>query len=151
MGEINASGLYAANKQFSDAYDIALNPLARELSMSTRALDILLFLANNPGKDTSAEVCACRGLKPGIVSFHVETLVKGGYIERREDPNDRRKCRLFLTEKARPAIERGREAQELFAQALTDGIGGGELQIFWRCLKRMRDNIEQMTCRRRGH
>lgn len=149
MYEFNASGLYAANKQFSDAYDIALTPLAKELSMSTRALDILLFLANNPGKDTSADVCACRGLKPGIVSFHVDTLVKSGYVERQEDVNDRRKCRLIPTEKAQPIIKRGREVQETFARVLTDGLSASELQIVLRCLKKMRENIEQLTKRRR--
>ncbi|MBI3945937.1 MAG: MarR family transcriptional regulator [Armatimonadetes bacterium] len=41
---------------------------------------------------------------PPTISGVVDCLVSAGYVERRPDPNDRRRLRLFATEKAR-AIE----------------------------------------------
>lgn len=68
--------------------------------MAQPAVDILLFLANNPGRDTARDICTYRKLKPAIVSFHVDKLAREGYLLRQAVPGDRRKCRLVPTEKA---------------------------------------------------
>ena len=78
-----ASQLYAALRRFQDAYAAALRPLCERTGMAQGAVDILLFLANNPGLDTARDICLYRRLKPGIVSLHVESLAREGYLERR--------------------------------------------------------------------
>ena len=85
------------------------------------ALDILLFIANNPDKSTARDVCQFRGMKPGIVSFHVDRLAAAGLLERRPVPGDRRKTQLVCTEAAADTIRRGRELQKRFAEALLSG------------------------------
>ena len=72
-----ASQLYAALRRFQDAYAAALRPLCERTGMAQGAVDILLFLANNPGLDTARDICLYRRLKPGIVSLHVESLARG--------------------------------------------------------------------------
>ena len=81
-----ASQLYAALRRFQDAYAAALRPLCERTGMAQGAVDILLFLANNPGLDTARDICLYRRLKPGIVSLHVESLAREGYLERRPVP-----------------------------------------------------------------
>lgn len=71
-----------------------LQPLCREAELPALALDILLFIANNPDKSTARDVCQFRGMKPGIVSFHVDRLAAAGLLERRPVPGDRRKTQL---------------------------------------------------------
>lgn len=108
---LTASQIGTAARRFQAAYAVVMAPLSRELDMAPSALDILLYLANNPGRDTARDICAYRHLKPGIVSLHVERLVAEGYLTRSPVPGDRRKCRLLCTEKAWPVIRRGRQYQ----------------------------------------
>ena len=89
------------------------------------AIDMLLFLANNPEHDTAKDICKLRGFKPAIVSFHVDKMVEEGYLERKTDEHDRRKFCLAYTDKATDIIERGREIQLLFAKKMLDGISDG--------------------------
>ena len=143
-----AVDIYTAVRRFETAYASAMRPLAEQLSMAQPAVDILLFLANNPGRDTARDICTYRKLKPAIVSFHVDNLVREGYLERREVPGDRRKCRLVCTEKASDVIARGREAQEAFSQQLTEGLTEEELEICFRCFAVFGENMARLTSRR---
>ena len=77
-----------ANKM-TKAYHVMLTPLCKEAGLPPLALDILLFLANNPEHNTAKDICRMRGHKPGIVSVHVERLVNDGLLERREMPSRR--------------------------------------------------------------
>lgn len=74
----NAYQVYTAARQLLEGYAAAMQPLCRREGLAPNGVDILLFLANNPGLDTARDVCTYRGLKPGIVSFHVEKLVQEG-------------------------------------------------------------------------
>ena len=143
-----ASQLYAALRRFQDAYAAALRPLCERTGMAQGAVDILLFLANNPGMDTARDVCTYRHLKPSIVSFHVDNLVQQGYLERQDIPEDRRKCRLVCTDKAAPVIRRGRAVQETFSRQLTEGLTPEELEICFRCFTVFGENMTRLTDRR---
>ena len=101
---LTASAMFANAARFSDAYHAALSPLCAETGLPPAAADILLFLANNPGCETAGAICRMRGLKPAIVSFHIDRLVGEGFLQRQPVPGDRRKTALVLTEKAAPVI-----------------------------------------------
>ena len=83
---LTASQIGTAARRFQAAYAAVMAPLSRELDMAPSALDILLYLANNPGRNTARDICAYRHLKPGIVSLHVERLVAEGYLTRSPVP-----------------------------------------------------------------
>ena len=83
---LTASQVYTYTRRILDAYAVVMQPLSAELDMAPNAVDILLFLANNPGLDTARDICTYRKLKPGIVSFHVDNLVREGYLLRTRDP-----------------------------------------------------------------
>ena len=57
-----AVDIYTAVRRFETAYASAMRPLAEQLSMAQPAVDILLFLANNPGRDTARDICTYRKL-----------------------------------------------------------------------------------------
>lgn len=149
---LTASAMFANAARFTDAYHAVIAPLCEKTQLPPAAVDILLFLANNPGHDTAAAVCRMRGLKPGIVSFHVDRLVTEGYLLRQGVPGDRRKTMLTCTEKAAPIIEQGRMLQRAFAEQLTDGLNEEDLAHFRRCIAAFDRNIERIRtegCRRR--
>ena len=135
-------------KKFMAAYKAAQKKVCKAWNVPEVSLDILLFLANNPGMDTARDICTYRHLKPAIVSFHVDNLVREGYLERREGPGDRRKCRLVCTEKASDVIARGREAQEAFSRQLTEGLTEEELELCFRCFAVFGENMARLTGRR---
>ena len=129
----------------AQAYSAMCKPLCQELKLPQTAFDILMFLANNPGLDTARDICTYRGLKPGIVSFHVEKLVQEGYLLRQPAPGDRRKCRLVCTRRAEPVVQRGRQVQEAFFRRMTAGLDPQDLAAFRRCLEGFQRNLSQMT------
>ena len=149
---LTASAMFANAARFTDAYHAVIAPLCDKTQLPPAAVDILLFLANNPGHDTAAAVCRMRGLKPGIVSFHVDRLVTEGYLLRQGVPGDRRKTMLLCTEKAAPIIAQGRVLQHSFAEQLASGLSEEDLEHFRRCITVFDRNIERIrteTCKRR--
>ena len=142
---LTASQIGTAARRFQAAYAVVMAPLSRELDMAPSALDILLYLANNPGRDTARDICAYRHLKPGIVSLHVERLVAEGYLTRSPVPGDRRKCRLLCTEKAWPVIRRGRQYQADFTARLTEGLAPADLATCQRCLAVLDANLAALA------
>ena len=139
---------YTYAKRFEEAYTTVMRPLTVELKMAQPAVDILLFLANNPGMDTARDICTYRHLKPSIVSFHVDNLVRQGYLKRQEIPGDRRKCRLVCTDNATSVIQQARAVQEAFSRQLTEGLTPEELEVCFRCFTIFGENMTRLTeCR----
>lgn len=141
---LTASAMFANAARFADAYHAALSPLCAETGLPPAAADILLFLANNPGCETPGAICRMRGLKPAIVSFHIDRLVSEGFLLRQSVPGDRRKTALVLTEKAESVVERGRGLQKAFADRLIDGLSEEDLAHFRRCVAAFDRNIERI-------
>ena len=144
MLKITAADISAYIKRFAQTYAAFLHPLCDKYGLAQTELDILLFLANNPGRDTAKDICSCKNLKPGIVSLYVGRLVNSGYLERREVPSDRRRTALICTKKAEDVIARGREYQGIFAARLTEGLEQEELDLCLRCLDMLDSNLQKI-------
>ena len=73
----------------------------------------------------------------------VDGLVNAGYVERREDPEDRRKLRLYSTERAR-AIERiwSASKRSVSAALVRDSFSGAEVRTLKELLGRLCDAAE---------
>ncbi len=101
----------------AQAYNAVCKPLCQELGLSQTALDILLFLANNPDYKTARDIVEVRHIKANLVSMNVDKLVQEGYLERYAVASDRRKTKLLCTGKADPIIRKGRVVQNAFSSA----------------------------------
>ena len=97
---MTASQFYVMARRLEDAYAAQMRSLCKETGVAQTAMDILLFLHNNPGYDTARDICTYRQLKSALVSLYIENLVQLGFLAREGVPEDRRKCRLVLTEAA---------------------------------------------------
>ncbi len=129
---------------FFQAYCIQCRSLCRELRMPQTAFDILMFLANNPDYNTAKDIVELRGLKANLVSVNVERLVQEGYLDRREFPGDRRKTVLVCTEKARPTIQKGRELQNGFYEAVFRDVDAASRETFHRVMEIVEHNLNQI-------
>ena len=146
MNEWNftASKMFNGANRFIEAYHTVLQPICKETGLPPMAVDILMFIANNPESGTAKDICRCRGLKTGIVSVHIDRLVNEGLLLRQSVAGDRRKTQLVCTDKANSIIEKGREKQRSFAKSLLDGLSDSDIETFCSCLAVMSLNIEQI-------
>ena len=128
----------------AQAYSAMCKPLCQELKLPQTAFDILMFLANNPDCTTARDIVEIRKIKANLVSVNVDKLVREGYLERREAPDDRRKTLLFCTEKARDVIEKGRMIQGIFKDTLLDGTDDASKEIFFHMLHVMEENMDNI-------
>ena len=139
-----ASKLFNNANRFIEAYHAVLQPICKETGLPPMAVDILMFIANNPESNTAGDICRCRGLKTGIVSVYVDRLVNEGLLLRQAVQGDRRKTQLSCTAAAKGLIEMGRELQKRFAQRLLAGVSSADIEIFHHCLAFLGSNINEI-------
>ena len=77
---------------------------ARQYGM-TRAQWAVLFRLDRSEGLKQSELAEILDLQPITLTRLLDRLAANGLIERRDDPNDRRANRLFLTPAARPLLE----------------------------------------------
>ena len=143
-GPVPGRTIFSHANKMTQAYHIMLAPLCKETGLPPLALDILLFLANDPEHNTAKDICRMRGHKSGIVSVQVERLVNDGLLERQEMPGDRRQTRLVCTEKAQDIITRGRDIQWQFGLRLMEGISKEDHETMHRCFERIDVNLDEI-------
>ena len=76
---------------------------AAGLKVSLAGLGVLRVLVDEDGLKSS-EVADRAWSSPGTVTAVVNTLVRDGFVERRDDETDRRIVRLYITEQGRAVI-----------------------------------------------
>ena len=130
------------SQKFMVGYNAACKPLCQELKLPQTALDILLFLVNNPEYKTASDIVEVRKLKANLVSVNVDRLVQEGYLRREAVAGDRRKTLLMGTEKARSVVERGREVQNRFLERLLDHTDEAQRAAFFATLETMSKNLD---------
>ena len=137
------SGLEFAQK-LSLAYESQCKPLCRKWRLTQTALDILLFLANNPECDTARDIVEIRKIKANLVSVNVNRLVERGYLERQAVAEDRRKIRLVPTTAAQPIIEAGQTMQAAFGAALVQNVTAADQAAFQRAMAEISKNMDAL-------
>lgn len=77
----------------------------RWLGLTRAQCRTLSYLARNEGIN-QAGLADLLEIRPMTLVRQVDRMEESGWIERRPDPADRRARRLFLTDKARPVLDR---------------------------------------------
>ena len=128
----------------AQAYNAVCKPLCQELGLSQTALDILLFLANNPDYKTARDIVEVRHIKANLVSMNVDKLVQEGYLTRRPVAGDRRKTALACTPRAQEVIRRGRQLQTAFFDSLFRGMEPPLRTAFIDAMQIIDSNLDQL-------
>jgi MarR family transcriptional regulator for hemolysin len=115
---------------------------ARQFGMTRAQWQVLSRLERSEGLK-QAELAEMLDLQPITLTRLVDRLCDNGLIERRADPNDRRAKRLFLTEEARPLMDRlAVFGEELMGEVLA-GIDDNEVQLLLSKLGRAKENLRE--------
>ena len=141
---LNTTRLLRAVQQFRRYYARQFSGLLEETGLSMREMDVVLFLANNPGCDTARDVTEFRGLAKSQVSAAVDLLAERGLLCRRADGADRRVVRLALTESGAALGRAAREIQGACLRAVFSGLTAAEAEQFQALLEKVLSGAESV-------
>lgn len=118
-----------------------LKDVCARYNLSSVETDIISFLHNNPERDTAADIVELRLLSKGCVSKAVESLMEQGYIIRTQDPSDRRRQHLKLTEQASPVTRMIDQSHRKLYGILLSGFDRQDTESFEMYMDRIFANI----------
>ncbi len=125
-------------------YSRLMDPLCQKYNLTRNEMDVLLFLANNPGYDRAIDIVNIRGLSKSHVSLSVSNLEKRGFLTRKEDPTDRRTIHLILTPDSLPITEAGQMAQKRFFSYLHAGVTQEQMDLLVDFARKVNENIRDI-------
>ncbi|NQV70529.1 MAG: MarR family transcriptional regulator [Pseudohongiella sp.] len=113
---------------------------SQDLGLTRAQWSVLAHLFRGDGIQQKSLACLM-DIAPITLARHLDHLEVDAWIERRDDPNDRRAKRVYLTPKAKPMIEKlGKLGQKIRIQALS-GIDAKDEKMFLDVLLRIRENL----------
>ena len=126
---------------FKGAYDQILDPVAQRWSLTRMELDLLLFLANNPARNTAAEAVRLRQWTKSHVSAAVHALQDKGLLSAAHPEGNRKTLLLTPLPAAGEPIRHGQAAQRTFFQAMRRGFTPEEEQVLEAISEKIARNI----------
>ena len=116
------------------------NPLLRS-TLTMQQLKVLLTISHT-GTSSGQELAHAMGVSLATVTGLVDRLVAGGFVERREDPRDRRVRRLSLTDAGRATVDGIITAGRTGMLALLSRLSEDDLRVVERATVLLRDAAE---------
>ena len=121
----------------------------RDMRVTRAQWLVLLHLARRPGC-TQSDLADAMQMQKITVGKHAERLLRGGWIERRDDEDDARAYHLYLTRKAEPLIERlASVADELRAEYM-HGLSASRRDALIHDLLHIKSNLVRLDAAARG-
>ena len=108
--------------------------------LTTEQFQVLKHLETESGV-TQNIVCAGVGKSPANITRILDRLENKQYIERRDNPEDRRSSLVFLTDEGRALINEVVSMLSDFEARITEGIDGDQLADMKNNLKKIQLNI----------
>ncbi len=90
---------------------------------------------------TQTELAGFMEIKPITLVRLIDRLEDAGWVERRKDPADRRRHRLYLTKKAQPMAAKFRELGHQSTEVAMKGLSAAERKVFIATLEKMKGNL----------
>ena len=118
-----------------DEYSVYRKRIMSKFSLSAAETDIIMFLANNPGYDTAADISKVRRILKSQVSVSVKSLCEKGLLTGTYKDGNKKSVHLSLTY--------GKKEQSDFAAVLFDGFTDEEIAAFERYHIKILDNINR--------
>lgn len=141
---ILSMGYMDSTQRSKKIYGAMLEPLCRRYDLTRNELDILLFLANNPGCDRAADIVSVRRIAKSHVSLSVGNLEKRQLLVREYEEGDRRAAHLKLTDAAQSVVREGQHLQKEFFTRMFAGLTRQELEQWGEVLTKICRNIDSM-------
>ena len=117
---------------------------AREQGLTRARWQVLWYLARSEGIHQAA-LAELLGVAPISLTRQLDRLEEEGLVERRADPDDRRRYRLYLTDQSAPALRNLRRLAAQTRQRALAGLSEEDIGALQRVLNAMRENLCDRT------
>lgn len=134
--------LFIRSQGLRKLYSQMLAPLLENFHLTQLELDIILFLANNPGYDTARDIVELRHLSKSHVSVGVDSLAGRGLLERSYQAGNRKTIHLRLLPAADEIVAAGREVQQQYGETLFRGFSQAQREELVQLLDRISRNVD---------
>lgn len=118
---------------------------AKKRAWLQTAIDILLFLHNNPGATPRAISAPIASSSPRWFRCTWKTWCRAAISAAKACRRTGRKCRLLLTAQALPVVEKGLALQAAFTAQMFAGLSKEDLASGQRCLAAVTQNIQAIN------
>jgi DNA-binding MarR family transcriptional regulator len=98
-----------------------------------------LVVLRYPGPDgrRPVEIAEQSGMSKQALNYHLGQLESLGYLERRDDPDDHRSKRVYLTSRGHAAMQTVREAVVAVEREWARELGGEDIELLRELLTRL--------------
>ena len=121
-------------------YEKSLQEVLVKYKLNQAEGNVLLFLYNNE-LDTAKDISEYRSISKSLVSKSIDSLHKKGYIYIKEDKEDKRVNRLYLTKASKNVVKNLHLAQMNFFRLLEKDIEKDDLLLVDEILKKIYNNV----------
>ena len=115
---------------------------AKELDLTRAQWRVLAQLRRREGINQSA-LADILEVENITLARHIDRLEEKGWVERRPDPDDRRKWRLFLKAEVQPIMDQLRDISVTIREEVMAGIPDKERDKFIDTLFRIKTNLTE--------
>ena len=127
---------------FKKIYDQSLEPVCKKYQLTRMELDILLFLANNPGYDTAKDILERRRLTKSHVSMSLKDLERRDLVQKEYYPGNQKTAHLKLSSASIQMVAEGQQAQKKFFQTVFRDFNPEDVSRMEDYFERMRKNMQ---------
>ena len=127
---------------FKKIYDQSLEPGCKKYQLTRMELDILLFLANNPGYDTAKDIIERRRLTKSHVSMSLKDLERRDLVQKEYYPGNQKTAHLKLSSASIQMVAEGQQAQKKFFQTVFRDFNPEDVSRMEDYFERMRKNMQ---------
>ena len=127
---------------FKKIYDQSLEPVCKKYQLTRMELDILLFLANNPGYDTAKDIIERRRLTKSHVSMSLKDLERRDLVQKEYYPGNQKTAHLKLSSASIQMVAEGQQAQKKFFQTVFRDFNPEDVSRMEDYFERMRKNMQ---------
>lgn len=129
--------------QFRRLYDKKIKETTKRYGLTPAEVDVLLFLADNPGYDTAKDISELRLLSKSCVSRAVDSLIRQGFLTSHEDGKDRRILHLSILPAAAGVVKDAQDSQQEFLSCAFLNFTEEERQALDRLTEKLTQNIKE--------
>jgi DNA-binding MarR family transcriptional regulator len=112
----------------------------KDLPITPNQFRVLTHLWENDGLPQS-ELATCINRNRANVTRIIDILEKKGIVERKDEPNDRRVHRIFLTEKGKALREPTAQCALQSIEDALKGISKKDIEVCEKVLLRIKENV----------
>ncbi len=136
--------LYLALPQLVHRYFACCYGRLERLDLHPGQVHLLLALRDHAG-ETQVELSRRLHIKAPTVTVMLDKMERQGLVERRQDKQDKRKLRIYLTSDGTAITQRAHAVVCGIFDALMEGISAEELTAFRDIVDRMTQNLKMCT------